>query len=77
MLLHSCCVIHLSDLSVLRYAESLGERQAWKKAKALVSQRASDRTRRKGVENVEKDFAEADQNANRLFDLEEPRVEYG
>ncbi|CAK9023004.1 unnamed protein product [Durusdinium trenchii] len=47
------------------------ERQAWKKAKALVSQRASDRTRRKGVENVEKDFAEADQNANRLFDLEE------
>lgn len=48
-----------------------GERQAWKKAKALVSQRASDRTKRKGAESVEKDFAEADEDANRVFDMED------
>jgi len=47
------------------------ERQAWKKAKALVSQRASDRTKRKGAESVEKDFAETDEDANRVFDMEE------
>ena len=51
-----------------------GERQAWKKAKALVSQRASDRTRQRGRENVEKDFTEADENANRLFDFEESEL---
>eukprot|EP00438_Fugacium_kawagutii_P020525 Skav212702 [mRNA] locus=scaffold1930:372998:378185:- [translate_table: standard] len=47
------------------------ERQAWKKAKALVSQRASDRTKRKGTESVEKDFVEADEDANRVFDMED------
>ena len=48
-----------------------GERQAWKKAKALVSQRASDRTAKKGAESVEKDFTEADEDSNRVFDMEE------
>eukprot|EP00435_Cladocopium_sp_Y103_P049198 s1378_g14.t1 len=47
------------------------ERQAWKKAKALVSQRASDRTKKKGTPDVEKDFAEADEDSNRVFDMEE------
>ncbi len=53
------------------YGYFSGERQAWKKAKALVSQRASDRTKRKGAESVEKDFAEADEDANRVFDMED------
>lgn len=47
------------------------ERQAWKKAKELVSQRASDRTKRKGAGEVEKDFTESDANSNKVFDLEE------
>ncbi|CAJ1433748.1 unnamed protein product [Effrenium voratum] len=47
------------------------ERQAWKKAKALVSQRASDRTKQRGKENVELDFTESDVNSNQVFDLEE------
>ena len=51
-----------------------GERQAWKKAKALVSQRASDRTKKKGTPDVEKDFAEADEDSNRVFDMEERQV---
>ncbi|CAE7431774.1 NDB1 [Symbiodinium sp. CCMP2592] len=47
------------------------ERQAWKKAKELVSQRASDRTKRKGSGEVEKDFTESDANSNKVFDLED------
>mmetsp|Transcript_32574 Transcript_32574/g.75342 ORF Transcript_32574/g.75342 Transcript_32574/m.75342 type:complete len:721 (-) Transcript_32574:14-2176(-) len=47
------------------------ERKAWQKAKELVSQRASDRTKRKGSESVEQDFTEADANRNKVFDLEE------
>lgn len=56
-----------------------GERQAWKKAKALVSQTAGDRTRKRGTESVEKDFTKAmfARNSLKIEDLSEIFMVFG